>query len=241
MRYTAPNGTAGFARSRVKGHRRSPCPPASNTPIASRISDINNLQTAPTAFTHCHPTLTRHILTTQQMRRAIPWIAGRQVETDSRDAAQCNAKFGCIGAGLDCRAVSPYLTAISPLCATGLRSYRRCRGANRCAQSGNMPTRPPANLSNPRNAWNSNQIKHFRILYQFSIRIPPANTSPISQPPRPSFHKNHLTPDTRIDYKMPHNPVHVPMRISPIACDNVHGRCTVKYDTASYQSEPDWG
>ena len=26
---------------------------------------------------------------------------------------------------------------------------------------------------------------------------------------------------------MPHNPVHVPVRISPIACDNVHGRCTV--------------
>src|SRR5712692_786757 len=35
-----PNGTAGLARSRVSGHKRSPCPPASNTPMASRISDI---------------------------------------------------------------------------------------------------------------------------------------------------------------------------------------------------------
>src|ERR1700722_20711057 len=32
-----PKGTAGLARSRVKGQRRSPCPPANRTPIALRI------------------------------------------------------------------------------------------------------------------------------------------------------------------------------------------------------------
>src|SRR6202035_5723377 len=40
MRYSPPNGTAGLARSRVKGHNRSPCPPASSTPMASFISDM---------------------------------------------------------------------------------------------------------------------------------------------------------------------------------------------------------
>src|ERR1700676_1023054 len=40
MRYSPPNGTAGFARSRVSGHNRSPCPPASSTPMASFISDM---------------------------------------------------------------------------------------------------------------------------------------------------------------------------------------------------------
>src|ERR1700722_3719316 len=37
MRYTPPKGTAGFARSRVKGHSRSPWPPARSTPSALRI------------------------------------------------------------------------------------------------------------------------------------------------------------------------------------------------------------
>ena len=32
MRYFPPNGTAGFARSRVKGHNRVPLPPASTMP-----------------------------------------------------------------------------------------------------------------------------------------------------------------------------------------------------------------
>src|SRR6266478_4970089 len=40
MRYSPPNGTAGLARSRVSGHNRSPCPPASSTPMASRIADM---------------------------------------------------------------------------------------------------------------------------------------------------------------------------------------------------------
>src|SRR5260370_34993222 len=40
MRYRAPKGTAGLARSRVSGHRRSPWPPARSTTMASRISDI---------------------------------------------------------------------------------------------------------------------------------------------------------------------------------------------------------
>src|SRR5215469_4775862 len=40
IRYTAPNGTAGLARSRVSGHSRSPCPPASSTTIAPRMSCI---------------------------------------------------------------------------------------------------------------------------------------------------------------------------------------------------------
>src|ERR1700682_3099046 len=40
MRYIPPNGTAGLARSRVSGHRRSPWPPARSTPMASRISDM---------------------------------------------------------------------------------------------------------------------------------------------------------------------------------------------------------
>src|SRR5215467_368715 len=40
MRYTAPNGTAGLARSRVSGHSRSPWPPASSTTIASRMSSM---------------------------------------------------------------------------------------------------------------------------------------------------------------------------------------------------------
>src|SRR2546423_6311642 len=40
MRYSAPKGTAGLARSRVSGHRRSPCPPARRTPMASRISGM---------------------------------------------------------------------------------------------------------------------------------------------------------------------------------------------------------
>src|SRR6266403_5890080 len=41
MRYSAPNGTAGLARSRVSGHRRSPWPPARSTPMASRMSDMS--------------------------------------------------------------------------------------------------------------------------------------------------------------------------------------------------------
>src|SRR5260370_35405092 len=40
MRYRAPKGTAGLARSRVSGQRRSPWPPARRTTMASRISDI---------------------------------------------------------------------------------------------------------------------------------------------------------------------------------------------------------
>src|ERR1700759_1190075 len=99
---------------------------------------------------------------------------------------------------------------------------------------------PPAaqlqTLLNLQNAWNSNQIKHFRNFYQYGIRVPTANTSSYFPSSRHPFHKNHLTPDTRIDYKMPHKPVHVLMHISPIACDNAHGRCTVYNDTASYQS-----
>ena len=35
-------GTAGLARSRVKGHRRSPWPPASRIPMASFISDMTS-------------------------------------------------------------------------------------------------------------------------------------------------------------------------------------------------------
>src|SRR5580704_12022819 len=41
MRYTPPKGTAGLARSRVSGQRRSPWPPARSTPIASRIKGID--------------------------------------------------------------------------------------------------------------------------------------------------------------------------------------------------------
>src|SRR5580698_7695981 len=37
MRYCPAKGTAGFARSRVRGKRRSPAPPASNTPRVSLI------------------------------------------------------------------------------------------------------------------------------------------------------------------------------------------------------------
>src|ERR1700733_4807103 len=37
MRYCPAKGTAGFARSRVRGKRRSPAPPASNTPSVSLI------------------------------------------------------------------------------------------------------------------------------------------------------------------------------------------------------------
>src|SRR5229473_7581563 len=40
MRQRAPKGTAGLARSRVSGQRRSPWPPARSTTMASRISDI---------------------------------------------------------------------------------------------------------------------------------------------------------------------------------------------------------
>src|SRR5882724_9478490 len=40
MRYSPPKGTAGLARSRVSGHRRSPWPPARSTPMASRMSDM---------------------------------------------------------------------------------------------------------------------------------------------------------------------------------------------------------
>src|SRR5947208_2166306 len=40
MRERAPKGTAGLARSRVSGQRRSPWPPARSTTMASRISDI---------------------------------------------------------------------------------------------------------------------------------------------------------------------------------------------------------
>src|SRR5437667_7300890 len=40
IRYTPPKGTAGLARSRVSGQRRSPWPPARSTTMASRISDI---------------------------------------------------------------------------------------------------------------------------------------------------------------------------------------------------------
>src|ERR1700719_4007230 len=41
MRYSPPKGTAGLARSRVSGHKRSPWPPARRTPMASRISDMD--------------------------------------------------------------------------------------------------------------------------------------------------------------------------------------------------------
>src|SRR5208283_1199843 len=41
MRYRAPKGTAGLARSLVSGQRRSPCPPARRTPSASRISGMS--------------------------------------------------------------------------------------------------------------------------------------------------------------------------------------------------------
>src|ERR1700728_2190378 len=37
MRYCPPNGTAGFARSRVSGKSRSPAPPAKSTPNVSFI------------------------------------------------------------------------------------------------------------------------------------------------------------------------------------------------------------
>src|ERR1035438_4182092 len=39
MRYCPPKGTAGLARSRVRGKSRSPAPPASNTPSVSLIAE----------------------------------------------------------------------------------------------------------------------------------------------------------------------------------------------------------
>src|SRR5258707_15174306 len=57
MRYSPPNGTAGLARSRVSGHNRSPCPPASNTPMASRIADMADPPRV--------AWMARHILTTE--------------------------------------------------------------------------------------------------------------------------------------------------------------------------------
>src|SRR5271165_6112381 len=41
MRYMPPNVTAGLARSRVRGYRRSPAPPASRTPRVS-FMDMNH-------------------------------------------------------------------------------------------------------------------------------------------------------------------------------------------------------
>ena len=84
---------------------------------------------------------------------------------------------------------------------------------------------------------NQTYSKNLPVRYIYTTRQQFA----ISPVPQPSFHKDYLTPDARIDYKMPHNPVHVLMHMTLIACDNVHGRCTVNNDTASYQSEPDWG
>src|SRR6185437_8876870 len=40
MRYCPAKGTAGFARSRVRGKSRSPAPPASKTPSVSLIVQI---------------------------------------------------------------------------------------------------------------------------------------------------------------------------------------------------------
>src|ERR1700683_647036 len=40
MRYWPAKGTAGFARSRVKGKSRSPAPPASKTPSVSLIVQL---------------------------------------------------------------------------------------------------------------------------------------------------------------------------------------------------------
>src|SRR5580692_5133972 len=40
MRYWPPKGTAGFARSRVRGKSLSPAPPASSTPSVSLISKL---------------------------------------------------------------------------------------------------------------------------------------------------------------------------------------------------------
>src|SRR4029077_7856735 len=64
MRYSPPNGTAGFARSRVSGHNRSPCPPASSTPMASFISDMADPRTTRRwrrTFYQQNPSKTQHL------------------------------------------------------------------------------------------------------------------------------------------------------------------------------------
>ncbi len=56
MRYRAPKGTAGLARSRVSGHKRSPWPPARSTPMASLIADMAGLRTHFSKAAHSNST-----------------------------------------------------------------------------------------------------------------------------------------------------------------------------------------
>jgi hypothetical protein len=144
------------------------------------------------------------------MRRAIPDCRKAKSKTDSRDAAK--VWMHRLQFGLPLVPPAPNRRPFPINCR--LTCNRRAPAAPKPLKSAKcLEFQPNQGFSNPL------PVQYTYTACKYSANFPN---------PRPSFHKNHLTPDTRIDYKMPHNPVHVLMRISPIACDNVLGRCTVK-------------
>src|ERR1700734_1108572 len=111
MRYWAGKGTAGLARSRVRGKRRSPAPPASKTPSVSLIG--HKLRHCVLARRTNHMTQMHNVLRWNGETRVyhagmnfweLGWRQGRQARQNAARACFLEGGdplgLGCVGRGL---------------------------------------------------------------------------------------------------------------------------------------------
>src|SRR5579871_405750 len=146
--------------------------------MASRISDITDLQAAPTALPRRHqtvlsPTLKRHILTTQRMPRAIP----QSPALISECPPQCKSRWSYRTAQAWMLPSRFGLPSVSPRNRNiPLDPSPSCQSMPGIGQRTPPPARRPSLDLTVQNASNSNQINRFRNLYQSGIRTPLVNT-----------------------------------------------------------------